>query len=911
MTNETDQYRTVKFTTAKLPWILGLAMLALYLATLNHWITGNSVYPMADVCGWTQGMHFVDPIFFLVTLPLKVLPISKLPLALNLVSAICAGVVLMNLARSVSLLPHDRTHDQRENEHNDAALNSHILCWLPPVFAVLALGLERTFWESAIEGTGKMIILLLFSYCVRCILEFRLSGDEKWMSRLALTLGLSVANNWIMVGFFPMFIVATIWIKGLKAFESGFIKRMFLYGAVGLLLLFLYPIINGHSHGNSGSIFWQTLRNELLLDKNTLLSIPKKLLLTMASVSILPVFIMGIKWASYFGDNSPFGIFLATATFHLMHAMFLVAGIWVAMDSPISPRMLLEGYGSFFLPVYLLVALSLGYFLAYFQVVFGKNLKQKEILPQMLGYLVSWIVTFLAIATPIIMFGRNMKHMKEEAANNADYESIMNKIEESLPPKGAVIMSDDIFRLMYLRFHISQKQQNSPYMYVDTSSLLGVDYVESLKKDYPDFGISMDWTKIPKGASQVLMPVQFLGYLQEKHDLYYIHGSFGYYFERFYGEQHGLVYKMLPFPEGVWDAVLPNESMIAENNNFWTKFCDGENETLHKLITKNLARTVKFDVWDKLGKLLRLKPEKETVGPLICTYCSRAVNDWGVTLMRAGKLTEANNWFKRAMEINTENGSAFKNAKVAERLMESNPIPIIPQLQIRSLENELGIRGGGWSAALFLNGPIDEPNYRINLSTRFGVGGNWRQAVQNLHRSIEIAPEEPMLKIQLAKMLYDIKTDPNWLTTYLPYTNCYKEAITNADYVLDRYPESPTGFFIKSLSLMQLGDYAGSAKTLSRLIELQPTNAAARLDRAIAYLQMTNLDAAKRDYQDVASSNPKASAAYFGLADIAYRQKDTKGALQNYQTYLSIVPTNTMEAKRVMERIEEMKAAAP
>ena len=76
----------------------------------------------------------------------------------------------------------------------------------------------------------------------------------------------------------------------------------------------------------------------------------------LALTSLVPVFIIGIRWASYFGDTSKLGIALATFMFHVVHALFLVACIWVALDPPFSPRN--KGFGSPFLTFYYLGALT-------------------------------------------------------------------------------------------------------------------------------------------------------------------------------------------------------------------------------------------------------------------------------------------------------------------------------------------------------------------------------------------------------------------------------------------------------------------------------------------------------------------------------------------------------------------------
>ena len=52
-------------------------------------------------------------------------------------------------------------------------------------------------------------------------------------------------------------------------------------------------------------------------------------------------------------------------------------------------------------------------------------------------------------------------------------------------------------------------------------------------------------------------PVDFP--LAQTNSIYYLHPSFGYYFEFFYPEPHGLVYKLNPYPTNALFAPLPEQ----------------------------------------------------------------------------------------------------------------------------------------------------------------------------------------------------------------------------------------------------------------------------------------------------------------------------------------------------------------
>src|SRR5438552_15362779 len=157
-----------------LPWVVAAGALVLYLLTLNHWVSLSSLPLVAKVAGWDWVLPHQAPLFFLLTYPFRWLPGTWQPFLLNAFSAVCAALSLALLARSVMLLPHDRTHEQRQRERSEFSLLSIRGAWMPPLLAVLVCGLELTFWEHATVVTGEMLDLLLFAYLVRGLLEYRI-----------------------------------------------------------------------------------------------------------------------------------------------------------------------------------------------------------------------------------------------------------------------------------------------------------------------------------------------------------------------------------------------------------------------------------------------------------------------------------------------------------------------------------------------------------------------------------------------------------------------------------------------------------------------------------------------------------------------------------------------------------------
>ena len=106
------------FTPRILPWLLAAAIFVVYCLTLNHWASLYNYQAVAKISGWTWQPEIYNPLFFVVTYPFRWLPAAQIPVALNLFSAVCAALTLGLLARSVAILPQDRTDAQREREHS-------------------------------------------------------------------------------------------------------------------------------------------------------------------------------------------------------------------------------------------------------------------------------------------------------------------------------------------------------------------------------------------------------------------------------------------------------------------------------------------------------------------------------------------------------------------------------------------------------------------------------------------------------------------------------------------------------------------------------------------------------------------------------------------------------------------------
>lgn len=922
MTEEFETPRVRGFVATAWPWLLGCLMFAVFLSTLSRWVNPLNLNQVADLAGWNQSPQSAGAITLLVTAPLRKLPPNLIPLALNLFSALCGALALCLLARSVALLPHDRTHEQRERERSEFSLLSTRTAWLPPLFAVLVCGLQLTFWQQATVGSSEIFDLLIFAYVIRCLLEYRISGEESWLTKFAFVYGLGMADNWAMIGFFPGFLAAVIWIKGLGAFNPRFIVKTFCLGLSGFLLIFLLPVLHNLFHSTPLSSYWETLRTTISGEKRIFSFFHAHLDVwaVLALTSILPVLVMGIRWSSYFGDNSPLGIFLATSMFHVVHALFLLACLWVALDSPISPRK--RGYGLPFLTFYYLGALAVGYLSGYFLLIFGvnKSRNRTHVIVRVLKYCVVGCVWVLLLAVPALMVCINLPRVQSISTASKLYEDYFEHIAKLLIPQpvqgsksraeGAVVLCDDPFRASYLQAVLTRENGHTPYLVIDTSRL-GKEpaYLGALEKSNPGYELCGSWTNIPSTAPPGLSSIQLLEHLALKHAIYYAQPSFGYFFEKFYPETHGLVYQLKTYPPEVWDVPEEKQKLIGENLAYWKQMFT---ETLPPVVeqVKSYSDAPVSGVWKTITDKLHLKPEAAAFTAFVGVYYARALDEWGTQLQVSGQRAQADKVFDEALALNPANISAQVNKAMDQQLAQGKKPVLEPA---KNVEKSLEQYTGGWTELLRADGPIDNPSFRRELGLVLAQASNYRQAVQEFNRVRELIPDDPRVPFELAQILIDIQTYTNGLALQLPYTQCFSMALTNLDVVLKSYPNDPSALFLKSFALMQMKSYDRAIGPLTQILN-QPTqtnNFVAQLNRAIAYFQIGNYDAAKTDYEAVGRVAPRAFQVYYGLGEIAYHEKDKPTAIKNYELYLTNAPANTEESKTVNARLKELKSGAP
>lgn len=923
-----------------LPWLVALAALVLYGLTLNDWITLTSLPVVAKVEGWDWNTTISAPLLFITTYPFRWLPGGIQPVALNFYSAVCAALVLALLARTVILLPQDRTREQRLRERREGGWP---MPWLPAVLACLVCGLQLSFWEHATDMTGDMLNLLLFAYVIRCLMEFRRSHEDRWLYRMALVYGMAIPNSYALIGYFPLFFVATVWIAGTRVFRFSFMMRAMGLGIAGLMLYILVPVVE-LAKGHTDATFWTLLRTQWGAQKSLLLFGPlRSRALVLSFTSIVPLAFAGIRWASSFGDMSRAGAMVTALMFRIIHAFFLAACLFVAFDPAYSPRQL--GYGLPFLTFYYLGALAVGYYSGYFLVVGGVEPEKRWRRPtpgqRAFNKAILGVLVILLVAVPVGLVAKNWSMV--QAPISAMVRDYARRAAEHIPTSDCVVISDNRQLLLLAVAGMAEQDRDSMPVLVESKNLRWKSYNDRMRDRYGDRWHHVDLESDAQPFDS-LTQIEILSDFNERAALYYLEFSFGEYFEQFYQVPAGIVYRFKEFE--VDDFRLPDldDATISGNREFWDSFSQ-ERERLKGLIDREQLDAVSLGF-----------------------YYSRALNYWGVLLQRNGKVEAAAPYFTEARRLNEENLAAEVNALYNAKLAagESGTMMLPDEIETRMQQRYRN----NWQQLLQECGPVDEPTFCFSLGNVFAQGSLDRQAAQQYARAWELDPSFSAAGIRLAGVylkrgLFDpvieltekLRADPHELSVtnrlqvvrlqawahygkgdfekaagllreahreYPDFPDqlyglarMYRlreeneEALGVLNELLDRLPNNLRALQLKARILMDEKDYETALEVLNRILKVSPKNQVAVAQRGLVYYEMGRMDEAEEDYRQLLDWSPQLPMAHRQMARIARQKGNIAQAEKHLEKLLELLPAKASGRKEAEEELRSLRQSAP
>ncbi len=965
-------------------------MLVVYLGTLNPWVTLLNLGQVATVAGFVWQPQMLNPLQYLALLPFHLLSAGKIPFALNVFSAICAALSLTMLARSIAILPHDRTDMERQRERSDFSFLTGWIAFFPPIFAVILIGLQLGFWENATSYTGESFELLLFAVILWQLLEYRLDEAPARLFALAFIYGVGIVENWAFVGYFPLFLAAIIWLRKMEFFNVQFLGRMVLWGFLGLLFFLCLPLgikLFGHYHAGLWDVLKPGLTPSWMVISNAVNGNASGVWHGLALISLatlLPALVMSIRWSSRFGDTSSVSTTLINYLFYFVHGAFFTLCVWVMFDPPFSPKQLVPFpfTGTPALTFYYLAALCLGYYCGFFLLIFGRepirsrrnNSRTTPALPPFLMWLCPVIAGgTLAVAALFVglLIYKNAPII--HAVNDNTLQKYAQFTTQNLPSNGAILLCDadgtganqlgQPIRALLIQAELAREGRAKNYPVLDTQSLNWPLYQHFLHERFPNY-----WPEIYKGNEtngvNPLVIFSVLNLLAKSNNICYLNPSFGYYFEAFYQEPHGLSYAMDLLST---NTLLPpplDKKLIAENEKFWTEVTESVSPGIEKaLMPPEPTARANFANWFLMH--LHVTPEPNLNAIYVGTWYSRNLNAWGVELQRAGELAAAAARFTTAQDLNPDNVVAGINLDFNHKLRSGAALAIEPG---RVNPDQFG-KARSWSGVIAANGPFDEVSFTYEDGLILATQNQFfRQAAAPFTRVRELVPNFLDVRLQLAQLyvfnrlpdraleaLHDPMTQPDRFgldadnstglsvlaaTAYFQKNenaravtllkheisrhpdddnllvasvqaciihNLYADALPIIDHKLKRTPDDPKWLFAKGFAELQLTNYTPAIAALTRVLEIQTNDPTARFNRALAYLAVKKFDAAKADYLVLQTAYTNSFQVAFGLGEVAWQQHATNDAISSYERYLANAPTNTVEATNVIVRLRELK----
>lgn len=920
-----------------LPWLISAAVLVLYVVTLHPWVSIKSADTVAKVAGWEWNTLHLSPVTLLVTWPLRWLPSASQPWALNLLSAILAALTVGLLAKSVALLPHDRTREQRQRERSDFGFLTIPLAWVPPVTSAALLGVQLTFWEAATAMSSEMVSLTLFAFCVFCFLRFRVLQEDKYLAWLSFAFGAAAANDWGIVGFCPLFVIAILAAKGIAFFEAKFLTRTTLAGLAGAAF-YLLPAIVLKSTGQASGSFFEILRASLSLQREAIISYPRYVVFFAGLTSVLPLFVASFRWPSTFGDMSAAGAAVTNFLFRAIHVAFLVFCGWTMFDPPFSPRQM--GFGLSFLPFYFLCALAIGYMAGYLLLVLGQEPERKLMRTseavQALSRGAAGLVALASLASIGVLAARNLPSIRGQ---NGPY--VRELAETLIPPKAKnpILISDENLLLVLARGALAAQGRAGEALPLNSQMLRYHVYQRHHEAAYGPRWPALAIERLPEPLTDDVMLRQIVA-LTYTNAAFYLHPSFGFFFEPFSLVPNGQVYQLDLQPTN--SAIMPAlpEDQFAE---------------LHRQYSDLRKKLVE----DPL--VARLRERRVADAIQIGAHYSRSFNAWGVALQRRERLEDAQHFFEAALQLNPENLSALINIRYNAGLRAGNRAPIVLD---KELDDQMA-RFRDLQTFLSLCGPVDEPMFCFKLGRIFVEGNLNRQAVQQLHRAHELHPKSLEIAFWLAnaslnahfypdviRLAAEIrahdseltpaqKTDLIALESWAHYRSGHIElaenllneahrrfperaeplqtlndiyvaanrtnaALSVVEKLIQLLPDDARPLITKSAIQMKAGAHSESIATLTQVLNKQPTFFPALVNRALAYTQMGRLDDAEKDYLKLLEIAPKLNIIYYHLGEIDFQRGKADEARKHYQAFLENAPANSAEGRLATQRLSDI-----
>ena len=932
----------------RFPAQVALTALVVYGLFISHGVTLSSLALSAKVAGWDGQPMNDQPLLWLLTLPLHLLPDGWVAPGLNLFSALCGALTLGILARSLELADWDLPLTR---------LGSR-LSKLPIIFACVVCGLEFSFWQEAAAATGEMLQVLLFAAALLGLMKFRATREFRWLQIAAGIWGVGMAENWMMMLTLPLFVMALFWLGRAKLLDKKIILRLALAGLAGFSVCIVLPLWNGlapHSPWSFSEAWLNAFRNYKNLVMNIFGVFWRGNRLTSLAIMVfflVPILPAIIRLRDTGTLDKPAVDQFQVWIYRGLRLGLLLACLWLAFDPIVGPRQIVLKQMGFSLPLLsldYLVGLGTGILTGNFLLALfarPKNIYrrpniletafERALVPGFSGLLV--VVAFglllrnapaitLVNRQPLVQFGEFARH--------------------GLPDAGGIILGDDPQQLLVFQAAAAARGESRSWLALNTQLLPTPFYRRQLAAKHPGDWLAQrdeDWLN-PAGM------LKLLSGLAQSNSIYFLNHNFGYFAETFYQQPIGLAFELKPYAAKTIHPPPLTAEMIAQNEKLW----DDVTPQLDALQRTGSAKMSGLNpALRAIYNRFHFQPVPPTQSRMLSEWYALALNDWGVQLQRAGQLSAAKIRFEQALALNENNVAAGINLQSNTNLARASKLNLATVDTLGSYQS--------MAKFMFTNGSVDEPAFCYLLGNACYQVGLVRQSIQQFERARALAPDVQAPQIALVKLYSrygynepaqalishlrsetslasannDLDQELSLLeaNTWLSQTNTanarsvlqamlkkypddghiaevvlqayvsfgdYTNALKLVQHQLARAPDNLTSLFNQASIYMNLGQCSNALPVLDRALTLSNLPPL-RLARALARTEAGQYDAAEADYQELGKTATNNLPIYSGLAEIARRRHDTNRAIEYLERCLAEMSPGNPQRKLIVAR---------
>ena len=596
---------------------------------------------------------------------------------------------------------------------------------------------------------------------------------------------------------------------------------------------------------------------------------------------------------------------------------------------------------------YFLGALAVGYCVGYFLQVCGREPEKKWRKPSAMSKLFDKIIVgvmlLLFVGVPAGLVARNWELVHD--ANGPTLRQFADAAASELPEKPSYVMADDGERLSLIRASLASNGKVNPdHIFIDTRFFRWTYYHEEMKAKYGDRWFEEDLGDMPEVFDSTSM-IGALVALYEIGPVYYLHPSFGEFFEVFYQVPKGMIFELKKFDSSEFIAPALTKSQLEENAEFWAN--------ANPVRNSSFASANENEVSD---------------AKVIANFYSQSLNAWGTMLQKAERNEEAGKFFDDALLANDRNISALINKRYNVNLLsgDGKPIELTDDLQSRISEYR-----ENWTKLLRENGPIDEPSFCFYLGQVYKRTSMMRQAAQQFDRAATLAPDISEASVLLAEILLDrgfysdaieliddVKTrlkdelsitkraeldrlkarvlfkrdrlsgDFSEAVALLEKLNSefpdspdslfllaqfhteaaqFMAAGEIADRVLERFPNNKRVLLLKSAVLISQDRAEDAVAVLNTILEIDPKESLALLNRGLSFFRLERWEEAYADYLLIKDLTPAKWSIELKLGEIAEKMERYDDAVTHFENVLDRMDEKSPDYPKVRGRLDSLK----